>query len=1122
MGKKLTIDPCSRAIAVASLQDKFDIFILRPTLSRSRFDPVVGRGSQIEEGIIWHMEFLHTESTSMDRILLALVIYNDVEKICRLVLYAINASNLQNVTMERIGRLPLESNTPLPLLLIPLQFRPESFLLVTEQQVCLLSSDDLACGNVLYPNSFIPRAFGSPLFNAATQHEDLDKSYVYLGSAEGCIYRLNITSSNEMNWTLIDSVNPIGQSMCLLGTVDLVNDNNTIRADVLLYAGECADSQVIAIPCPDVSQWETPAITVLQSLINRAPITDVEKISGYYGQQESLAVCSGIGKQGCLTFIARGVKARKVSSSQPEWKGINRLWSINPTASHLPEISCLMTSSPIDSRLIAAKDGQLQDIMLSTYGEALSETIHANTIYVKSVWLLLRVHFKGISILMVQGQNAPILTQHRTGDSEGNIEHATSWQDSHGTYVAICLLKEKGYVVQILSIEDDGINEDCTQIQLCIRPIKEIPIDDCPSFINCLQVKSSSWLVIGTYKPSCIIYELQGTDIQMNQNIDLGTTTLGAYAVPHSVGILCSPRIPDMPFYFLLGIRQGSILSFRLHYTTHRLTLSDEPPSIYTLGSLAVSLTVCLAKDTIYALSNQLWQLRCNSSNVIETEQVLLQGFDRAPDAVAFFNWGIETKDETLALVADDRLHLFQLSPNSRLNFHNVELGQTPRKIIYNESLNYVIALTSTIMSGTRKNYMHLINPKSGHFLTESQRVGRDNNYAKNDMILSAAEWCVVYKSKQYQYLCVGFGHPKESLHTLRNGSLRSPETSIERGTLVLYRLKAYAKRGSVLKRIWINERLPGGVLSICPYSAGLLFSAGNRLYLYRFDSESGRLAEIAHIALPNVIKSIHENKGHICITSQSDSVSFYKFNEDKKGFELLASDINAMSIHHLLMLNYHTVVGVSYSGGMVALNGNFDEENASKRLESLFSFHFSDIMVKPTLAALKPLNNVPKDMNFLLNNVIPWDTSENDLQELKPIVCCTVSGSILHIYRISSQLYRVLNTLQELLLIFEPTLPLLGATSDFQDWYCQLSSRQKATIHGDLVESYLRLSFDEQLSVLRPGGSLSSELAAAANDLLIGSDDTAVDLESEQEDNKTRIIAYLLISLLSEFSRYC
>lgn len=83
-------------------------------------------------------------------------------------------------------------------------------------------------------------------------------------------------------------------------------------------------------------------------------------------------------------------------------------------------------------------------------------------------------------------------------------------------------------------------------------------------------------------------------------------------------------------------------------------------------------------------------------------------------------------------------------------------------------------------------------------------------------------EWSMDCKGKQYQYLCIGFGHPKESFHTLRNGpSARPSEASIERGTLVLYRLKTHSKRGPTLKRVWINERLPGGVLSICPYSDG-------------------------------------------------------------------------------------------------------------------------------------------------------------------------------------------------------------------------------------------------------------------------------------------------------------
>lgn len=41
-GKKLAIDPCGRAIAIASFQDHFDILILDKTTSRIQFDPIIG------------------------------------------------------------------------------------------------------------------------------------------------------------------------------------------------------------------------------------------------------------------------------------------------------------------------------------------------------------------------------------------------------------------------------------------------------------------------------------------------------------------------------------------------------------------------------------------------------------------------------------------------------------------------------------------------------------------------------------------------------------------------------------------------------------------------------------------------------------------------------------------------------------------------------------------------------------------------------------------------------------------------------------------------------------------------------------------------------------------------
>jgi hypothetical protein len=37
------------------------------------------------------------------------------------------------------------------------------------------------------------------------------------------------------------------------------------------------------------------------------------------------------------------------------------------------------------------------------------------------------------------------------------------------------------------------------------------------------------------------------------------------------------------------------------------------------------------------------------------------------------------------------------------------------------------------------RQYLTFIKKKSGQFLSEYQSVGRENNYAKNDMILSAA-----------------------------------------------------------------------------------------------------------------------------------------------------------------------------------------------------------------------------------------------------------------------------------------------------------------------------------------------------------------------------------------------
>ncbi|KAG1041169.1 hypothetical protein G6F43_012146 [Rhizopus delemar] len=696
------------------MQDRFDIFLLDTDMSRTRFDPIIGRGFKIEKGIIWHMEFLYTESASRDRMLLALVVYNDVEKLCRVIVYFIDASDIQKIRIERIGRLPLESNTPLPVLLIPLQFQFESFVLVTEQQACLLTSDDVACGNVLYPNSPIPRTFATmecPLFTTFAQHSDIDANYLYLGSAEGHLFKLYISSSGEIQWFFIDAVNPISQSMCMLGTAISVNQDDSIRNDILLYAGECANSQVIAVPCYDIDEWPASKIIVLQDLINRAPITDVQIMPEISGEQDAFIACSGMGKQGSLTIMTHGVATSTLACSKAQWKGITRLWSINDLSSSPQDTPGLLASSSIDSKFLVVKDGRLQDVTLTTFDETLPETIHSNTIYVNDTWFLLRVYSEGASILMLHGGNTLMVTQHKNNNSAYRIEHATSWQDEYGTYIAVCLLKEDESMLQILSVQDVSMEDNSNQIKLSIDIVQNMPLKACPSYIGYFYLKSTSLLAIGTYEHSLIIYSVQATNISMVQDIYLDSSSLGAFAIPHSAAIVYSLRVPDMPLRFLVGSHQGTLLSFRIPPTGSDI-ISSEQPLIYSIGTLAVRLSPASHKDHIvYILSNQLWQLRCNNNDILKLEQILLPKFSKPIDAFTPFNCHFQSQGESVAVIADDKLHIFNLNQKGHMNTRRIMLEQTPRKIVYSKSSNYVIAVTSTIVSGTRKNYVRFINP---------------------------------------------------------------------------------------------------------------------------------------------------------------------------------------------------------------------------------------------------------------------------------------------------------------------------------------------------------------------------------------------------------------------------
>jgi hypothetical protein len=141
----------------------------------------------------------------------------------------------------------------------------------------------------------------------------------------------------------------------------------------------------------------------------------------------------------------------------------------------------------------------------------------------------------------------------------------------------------------------------------------------------------------------------------------------------------------DEPLYFLIGLRQGSILSFKMDLTSNIIIL-DKRPHLHNIGSRAVRLSpIYESKSAVYALSEELWRMACSETNQLEMEHILLPKFNKSTDAFAPFDCDLpllHTTGEPLAVVADDKLHIFQLGLKGQTNTYKINLGEVKHMLV--------------------------------------------------------------------------------------------------------------------------------------------------------------------------------------------------------------------------------------------------------------------------------------------------------------------------------------------------------------------------------------------------------------------------------------------------------
>ncbi|CAO3681959.1 unnamed protein product [Umbelopsis ramanniana] len=996
----MAVDPQSRAIAVSAYQDSLDVFIINQSVSRDNFMPIHSMLSIQEQGIIYQMEFLQTNE--QHKMYLIVTIYDDVEMVCRIVVYAIDTSDPENMTIERCGRLPLERVGPLPLLLIPIYDIPETFILITELYASYLTVDDVYSGNVLHPTSNLPtKADGEVvIFTAYTAPKPPTPSILYLGTSSGDFYALDIKS---LEWHFVGQRNSVGVAMQYLGPA--YHDSG--HKDVIVYAGEGADHEVITI---DVEQ-SVADISVLQSLENRAPLIDAHISRDPQSSLDVLYVCTGQDRYGCVREIRSGVGVEmlSISPSDPEWNGVTGIWYL-PYDEENKDSFYIVVSFALETRVLSNVEQEMQDVS-ETCGLACDKPTIFSGYCDYSPRVLVQVLETHVNLY---------------NTLKGSIK--TVYLDSEPSFnspkIAHVAMEDAMLILCTSSVDNQWCLNKFYVGAESLEKSDVVVVDQEISFMSIISVsQEQNYLIVGTHRPSICVYNTDDL-VCIHEELLVDVSTAGIN-IPESCAFLENQSC----CFLVVGLRDGTLISYQLDSMidgTVQLRNASQRP----LGSLPVKL-VSQNKHSCVAISDHAWFVEQRNKRIVIKPLCILES-----DYVAAIT-SLPSEDgyQNYAAVIDQKLCMICLDPREDINMRTIRIGETSRRVLHDKSTNCLIVAYSSVTNSGRQDGLNVIH--EGVIVATVKM-------AEHEIICSMAGWSIQHQTKTYRYICVGV-----AVHSGTRHEHNARRTPLESGRLLLYRLKRRKHNMQYcLSQVWHEDSLPAGVFAICPHPHGLLFSTGRTLHLHQLDISTGRLEMVAQESARSPITLIQVAQERICVGTQMDSLSFYRYDPGERKLLFLKSDVLMRTVSGAVMPHAGLVIGTERYGGIFGLMEDTNKP-ASRSLSQAFGFHMSDVALGIQTGAISLMDRLPND------HTLPWDDAGS---VRKPILACTLSGSVIVVRRITLETYEFLRTI-------ESRIRLQNCARTLSTIYSP--NETVCTLDGDILHLFLRMTISEQQTLV-------------------------------------------------------
>ncbi|CAG8557410.1 10090_t:CDS:10 [Dentiscutata erythropus] len=1056
LGRLVCIDPSGCLIAVAAWQNIFQLFSLHrgPKVS---FDQISQTKEYPQSGIICSMTFLYPSDKT--RILLAMTVYDDLDKQTSIVIYQFWAEDAPERNITSFSKLLLRKDEPPPLHLIPLPNYPECFLLVNvriiERETCFIQAKRIMNGitdfyrePLPFPE-FLMTAFAYPADAFVSKHSS--QQYVYAGKENGDFYRIDIISDVQIVYTLLQKgLNSIGTAMSVL-----CFDPNV--GEFVIISGEMSDGAVVLV-CPDSKTKITCDIP------NWAPILDFQMLDLHQERHDVIFTCSGRDKYGSIRELRKAVGVNVITRTGPDFHGVNALWNLKYSNDDKAD-SFLALSYANSTRLMNVSQGELHDI-----SEYSGLDLEVSSLCVAS--------FGSAPGFVVQIHRLEIVVSKPNVGLEAMVENtyvtSSRWTPPENT------------VIDVAAVYDSIVVIGLSTVNGSIIILLRLDLDDITFSFDSSALVPYPLCVIGTFKQSIKFLSLNPDNyLEMLHEELLVDYSIMKVNIPESACFIGSIEKP----FFLVGLREGTVIYYQWSWSLAENKPHLANPVVRRIGTLPVkfivpdsSQTAFIGEqsdsNTVLALSDRPWHIEHSHHTGLNFVCVAFEHYEHVQDATVFRYADLS---QGYMFISQNCLNFVQLNNFTKNNIRTIPVLDTPRRLFYDDFNKLLVVACTSCKDDSLISVLKLIDPVNGDIIHEFKM--QDEDYPDNfEAVYSITGWQFTIERQEYRWICVGIGvHDAEERHMI--GKIAPTG-----GRLMIFLIKKTpVVQGSGFKYELrkINEiDVNGAVHAICPLS------------------ETLKKVHSKELRWP--ILSINAYGNRICVGTQKGSLTFYDFNPEKElePFTFLKTERLTRLISDSIMLNENLAVGADKCGNIFGLLYNKDDPSIEPCLEPVFSFHEAEIVSRLRVGYLgyrtetiNKLSEASSDHNSEVKALddLGWDINHDLTYPVATIIGCSLLGSVLLFMRISIKSYQLLSALQSVLEKWPSTR---NNNVRFRSDSNKTNSIN-VIIDGDMVSQFLRLSRYEQLRVIEH----NPELIKAGSTFIHGDKFESYEYEKQTRD---------------------